>query len=108
MPRSLAEIESLKRGWSDDPCWDIEGTEGFEEHREDLLAYRHQCEAEWVAKQTEREIAIDVEAERLGLRGIYRRLLAAETELGKLRHASAALCGGEQRQAWNALRGFDT
>jgi hypothetical protein len=34
------EIEALKLNWAKDPCWDIEDTEGFEEHREELIAWR--------------------------------------------------------------------
>ena len=45
--KSREELESLKRNWLRDPCWDIEETEGFEEHREELLAYRKICEDEW-------------------------------------------------------------
>ncbi len=40
------EIEKLKASWRRDPCWDIEDTEGFEDHQEELLAYRKQVEAE--------------------------------------------------------------
>lgn len=46
MPRTQEEIEQLKRDWNRDPCWDIEGTVGFEEHREELLMYRLRCKAE--------------------------------------------------------------
>ena len=41
------EIDALKRNWERDPCWDIETTEGFEEHKEELLVYRKEKEAEW-------------------------------------------------------------
>lgn len=44
------KIEKLKEGWKKDPCWDIECTEGFEEHEEELLNYRKEVEAEWNAK----------------------------------------------------------
>jgi hypothetical protein len=40
------EIERLKHNWLGDPCWDIEETEGFEEHKEELIAFRKQHEAE--------------------------------------------------------------
>ena len=45
--KTQLEIDALKRGWERDPSWDIETTEGFEEHREELLAYRKEKEAEW-------------------------------------------------------------
>jgi hypothetical protein len=48
------EIEDLKANWIKDPCWDIEDTEGFEEHKEELLAYRLQIEADIQAEAIER------------------------------------------------------
>lgn len=41
------EISKLKSDWYQDPIWDIENTEGFEEHKSELLSYRRQCEAGW-------------------------------------------------------------
>ena len=37
-----AEIKELKRQWEYDPCWDIEDTEGFEEHREELTRFHEE------------------------------------------------------------------
>lgn len=34
------QIEEVKRAWIEDPCFDLETAEGFEEHRADLLAWR--------------------------------------------------------------------
>jgi hypothetical protein len=34
------QIQKLKDSWIHDPCWDIEDTEGFEEHHDELLAWR--------------------------------------------------------------------
>ena len=45
--KSKQEIQELKRGWKNDPCWDIEETEGFEDHREELFHYRLEKEREW-------------------------------------------------------------
>jgi flagellar motility protein MotE (MotC chaperone) len=44
------QIENLKANWRGDPCWDIEETEGFEEHKGELLAYRMDMEAKWAAE----------------------------------------------------------
>ena len=58
--KTREEIESLKASWSEDPCWDIEDTEGFEEHRAELLAYREKRGAEWAAEtKAEHEAAIE-------------------------------------------------
>ncbi len=41
------EIEKLKSDWVKDPCWDIEKTEGFEDHEAELLAFRIEREKKW-------------------------------------------------------------
>ena len=38
--KTKQELDDLKANWKADPCWDIEDTEGFEEHREELLVWR--------------------------------------------------------------------
>ncbi len=45
--KTQEEIQYLKQNWLNDPCWDIEETEGFEEYREQLLEYRLRCEHKW-------------------------------------------------------------
>ena len=45
--KTQEEIQSLKQDWFNDPCWDIEETEGFEEYREELKEYRLRCEHKW-------------------------------------------------------------
>lgn len=47
-PEDVSEmtIEDLKQNWRNDPCWDIERTEGFEEYAGELLEYRLQYEYE--------------------------------------------------------------
>jgi hypothetical protein len=46
-------IGLLKEQWLRDPCWAIEETEGFEDHREELLAYRLEQEEGWKLARTE-------------------------------------------------------
>ncbi len=41
------DIENLKDAWYADPCWNIEDTEGFGEHKDALLAYRAGWERTW-------------------------------------------------------------
>lgn len=48
------EIEKLKQSWMKDPCWDIEDTEGFEEHRDDLRIFRLEQEVEWQREEEKR------------------------------------------------------
>lgn len=45
-PKSVEEVDALKLSWLKDPCWDIEETEGFEDHKEELLAFRKKIEKE--------------------------------------------------------------
>lgn len=52
--KTAQEIEALKTNWLADPNWDIEKTEGFEEHREELIAFRAEIEARWRQKEIER------------------------------------------------------
>lgn len=47
MKREDNEIEALKRNWSRDPNWDIEDTEGFEEHKAELKAFSDNKKAQW-------------------------------------------------------------
>ncbi len=56
------EIESLKKNWRFDPCWDIEDTEGFEEHKEELKAYRLDYEKKW---QEVEDMRINEKAKKL-------------------------------------------
>lgn len=44
---SRTEVDELKTQWEADPIWDIEDTDGFEDHREELTAFRKTKEAAW-------------------------------------------------------------
>jgi hypothetical protein len=59
--KNREEIEALKQDWHADPCWDIEETEGFEAHREELEAYRLECEAAWQQAYEAESAALAVE-----------------------------------------------
>lgn len=45
--KTQEEIESLKESWKYDPIWDIEETEGFEDHKEELSSFRKECQEIW-------------------------------------------------------------
>ena len=77
--KTQEEINELKRQWEQDPCWDIEDTEGFEDHARDLLAYRKQKESEW-EKQKQKEL--EYVADSLGVPGNV-KLACAFIELQK-------------------------
>lgn len=63
-----AELDKLKESWLKDPCWDIEETEGFEEHKEELRAFRLEKESEWeIEAKDERERRDALVRERTGV-----------------------------------------
>lgn len=51
--KTQSDLERLKANWRIDPCWELEFTEGFEEHEEELREYRETQEAEWAAERQE-------------------------------------------------------
>jgi hypothetical protein len=59
-------IEDLKHQWAADPCWDIEETEGFEGHRDELLAFSEEMKESWKARHRAELLA---KAEELGCPG---------------------------------------
>ena len=52
--KAREQVEELKRNWKSDPSWDIENSEGFEDYRDELFAYRLEVEAEWSTKQRQK------------------------------------------------------
>lgn len=89
-----SEVEALKRQWQADPCWDLENTTGFAEHREELLAYRKHREEESDEKQA---AELDALAEDLGVPS-NRRLAAAFRRLElRLHQAEARILELESR-----------
>jgi hypothetical protein len=45
--KTRAEVDDLKARWKADPCWDIEFTEGFEDHIEELRLFQEKTNAKW-------------------------------------------------------------
>ena len=52
--KTKLEILRLKDEWCYDPIWDIEDTEGFEDHYAELKAYRYDMEAKWKQERIDR------------------------------------------------------
>ena len=67
--KTREEIEALKRSWHIDPCWDIEDTEGFEAHKEELWSYHNECRQKWAEDIFNRQLD---RAKDLGLPGHIR------------------------------------
>ena len=51
------QIEQLKANWKSDPCWDIQDTEGFEEHKAELVNFATAVHKEWKRMEDERKAA---------------------------------------------------
>jgi len=96
--KSRDEIKKLKKSWTSNPCWDIEDTEGFEEHKGELRKYRFAMEAKW-REEHERKAAADHLA-------IAKQLLAGDVhpvENGNLSRAAIAHAMIAQVEATQAL-----
>lgn len=60
------EVHDLKAQWCGDPVWDLEDTEGFEAHRDELAAFAKQQMDLWDAQA---EARLTAKAESLGCPG---------------------------------------
>ena len=100
------DIEQLKATWLRDPIWDLEGTDSFKAHYDELRQFRLTTKARWRAAADEGERAIDAEAERIGVHGLLRLLREAEARQERQHEAIALLAEGRAHDAWRALSGF--
>ncbi len=74
--KTKKEIEDLKANWKADPCWDIEVTEGFEDHKEELKVFRLAHEAKREQSNLERDLEAAGELGlSLGKYNTYRRYI---------------------------------
>ncbi len=48
------DVEKLKEDWLKDASFDLEEEEGFEEYKDELLAFRKEHEADWAQKAEEK------------------------------------------------------
>lgn len=64
--KTLDEVAELMKQWVDDPHWDLEATEGFEEHAQALLVFRLQ----FLLRQATAELAMYQRA-REAVRAIF-------------------------------------
>jgi hypothetical protein len=54
MTKTFYDVKQLKENWRGDPTWPIEDTLGFEDHKQELKAYRLEMQALWLKKETDR------------------------------------------------------
>lgn len=64
--RTREEIDKLKADWENDPCWDLEETEGFQAHRAELFEFSTRRQFEW---KRQRNLELKSYARKLGLPG---------------------------------------
>lgn len=57
MTKTNEEIQALKENWMKDPCFELEDTPGFEDHKVELLTWRNMYESETALRMKEREAA---------------------------------------------------
>lgn len=100
------KLNDLKENWLEDPVWDIEETEGFEDYKEELLQFRLQQEKIWEEQAEKRERKIDEKARELGIEGLYRILLEYENSLQRQRMAIECLANNNNTDAFRALSGY--
>lgn len=72
--KSREEVENLKKNWLEDPCYDIETTEGFEEYKEELLEFS-------VQKKKENEEAYE-KRKREQIERIYSQEIGEQNRIG--------------------------
>lgn len=107
MIKSEKEVESLKQNWLEDPCWDIEDTEGFEKHKKELLEFRLKQERIWEEKRKQHEELELEEAEKKGLKGLYTMLKEHEKLLNRHFKAIELLANGNNHEALKVLQGYE-
>ena len=102
--KTQEEVEELKRQWRKDPCWDIYDTEGFEEYKDELVAYQKSINDMYEAQlQKEHEIE-NSEADQLGVHGLYRIIKDLHTNIENQHEAIGYLINGETHTAKGFLR----
>ena len=72
--KTADELIDLIQQWEADGCWDLEDTEGFEEHRKELLGYRRFWESIWRDEHAEtlRELSLKYDCSRRTAEYIYK------------------------------------
>lgn len=105
--KTRVEIEDLKRQWLEDGCWDIEDTEGFEEHKDELLQFRLEEERKYEEKKKAEEKKIDEKAKELGVKGLYRMVIKHEELLNRHHRAIEELGDGNSHLAYRILQGYE-
>ena len=105
MLKTREEVESLKAEWLADPCWDIYESEGFEEYRVELKLFQEECNLAFSWEREEEEESEKLEAENLGLHGLFRLINRYGSMAERHQEAIRALINGDNAGALKALGG---
>lgn len=75
------ELNDLKASWLNDPIWDLEETEGFEEHADELRAF---AEAHRIQREKDYQDRITAKAIALGCPGNFELAAYIDTLEGRI------------------------
>lgn len=78
------QLNDLIKQWENDPIWDLEDTEGFEEYKEQLLAHRVRMELIWEEERQHREAEYKARAEKMTKVELLRYCESLERRIEKL------------------------
>jgi len=106
--KSREEVEALKQDWLSEPCYNLNGIEGFEAYNKELEDFQAHWEQIWEEKENERQLAIDKKANKLGIEGIYRLVLKNQELTKRIEKACYSICDGETYNAYRILNGWET
>ena len=105
MVKPRNEVEILKANWLADPCWDLYETEGFEEYRDELRKYQEEHALALSYDREQEEEREKLEAENLGLYGLFKLINHCASMAERQQDAIRALINGDNAGALRALRG---
>lgn len=106
MGKTRNEIDSLKRDWVNDPCWDLEDTEGFEDCKEELKEFQDRMEQMWREEREEEERKAYEMAEKLGVIGLYKLIKNQEETILKHSRVLELIMDGKNLEAYRVYQGY--
>jgi RNA polymerase-interacting CarD/CdnL/TRCF family regulator len=102
--KTRKEVEKLKSDWESDPIWNLHETEEFEEYYDELKKFQEEKETMWKKIQEEEEKEFDKKALKLGIEGLYRKILRQEIEIDRLKRAIDSL---NNYKAYKIMMGYE-
>lgn len=103
MNKTPAEIDTLKESWLKDPMWDIENTEGFEEHYDELVAFHKGQAAKRDAENAIREAQQKNKTFEMRIKELQSNVEATDYRLGHLEDTGSIDVGALELANLNKL-----